>query len=549
FVQRKDPKDTWITGQRLRFAIDQALIPKILSTAASCQGARAECLALQGLANEKAGEIGKADSLFRAAEAATVWKGAPDKKGCLNNDELALFNRGDKQRMRKESCVHQAQLMRQYWWLSDPLWSVEGNDRYVAHNARTLQASLRNINDRDERYVWQKSAGGLAMREMVIRYGWPSNTFLPNTYEQNMIANRIDPPGFAPRMGAGPGRGATGRLSAILGTPKLDPIRIVALPFTAKEYTLGRSAFAPKTELVFDPFSMRTTDWVLYNPKPKNPDSWWPQEHMMFRTRIQPLAQGQEVFLRRENANVYQVVIDDPLRDAPSSVTGFAAAALWAGTSDSTTHEIAAAPIGSGFTLRLKADVTSQPLVVSTEILPRSNDEAALRSRYAVRPPPTLREMKSTEVALSEPTFMRLPNRTMATPLDEAEVLRYMAGGLSFSKSEPVAIYWESYGFAPGDTVQVELRMRRDDDVGAVRRIGSILGIASPLRDSISIKWSEPDAGHASKAIGGSRPVVGRSVGLDFGALSAGAYVVSIQMRKSPNISARAERRIVIVEP
>lgn len=269
----------------------------------------------------------------------------------------------------------------------------------------------------------------------------------------------------------------------------------------------------------------------------------------MFRTKIAPLPTGQDIFLRRDTANVYQLSVDDPLSNAPSSITGFAAASLFGGTSDSTTHQLASAPIGAGYTLRLKGTLPSKPAVLSAEILPRTTEEAALRSRYAIHPPPTLREMKATEYALSQPVVMRLPNKTMATPLNEADVLRYMAGGLSFSNVEPVAIYWESYGFEPGDTVQVELRIRRDDNVNIARRAGALLGVASPLRDSISIKWTEPDAGHASKVISGSRAVVGRSVGLDFGALAPGAYVVFIEMRKSPRIFANAERRIVIVEP
>ena len=136
-----------------------------------------------------------------------------------------------------------------------------------------------------------------------------------------------------------------------------------------------------------------------------------------------------------------------------------------------------------------------------------------------------------------------------SSELNEPDVLRYMASRLSFSKAEPVAICWESYGFAPGDTVRVEFRVRRNDDVNVARRVGSLLGIASRLRDSIRIKWAERDASPASKTIGGSRPVVGRSVGLDFGALAAGAYVVLIEMRKSLIASARAQRRIVIVDP
>jgi len=422
------------------------------------------------------------------------------------------------------------------------LWSVPGNERYVAHGSRRIHRELRDLNDRDERYVWDRSAGGNALRETIMRYGWPSYTNWLGPRREQTFAKSLD---FFPPLSYRPPPTVRIRVAPVFVPP---PLRIVAFPFTTKEYSIDRTALIPAFKGIMDPFSLTTQHYQLTNPDTAYLDLWWPTEHMMLNYRIEMLDSGQTALWRRDSSIVYQLSVDDPLRVLDTTAAGTFLATLTGGSSAKDTRELARAPVAKDHTLRLNTILTGKPVVLSAEILPRTPHEPAARLRFGLRPPPTLREMKPTDVALSDPVFMRLPDRAMSVPVDEASVLQYMAGALTFPSNEMLALYWESYGLAAGDTVQIELKIRRDDEQSASRRIGAALGLASALRDSISIKWTEPDGRHTATNVSASRAVVGRSVALDVKALAPGAYVAIIEMRKGTQAPARSQRRFVITE-
>jgi hypothetical protein len=197
----------------------------------------------------------------------------------------------------------------------------------------------------------------------------------------------------------------------------------------------------------------------------------------------------------------------------------------------------------AGGVARLRAELAPVPHVLSAESMLPLDPSVALRSRFGLRPPPSLREMSGSDVALSDPVFLRLPAREAPAPADPDGVYALMAGSLSFQRDEALALYWESYGFLPNDTVQITLTIRRDDARNTLRRAGAALGVVSPLRDSISIRWTEPDPRHARVIVQASRPVVGRVLSLDFRELPAGAYAASVELRHRSGAMARAARR------
>ena len=154
--------------------------------------------------------------------------------------------------------------------------------------------------------------------------------------------------------------------------------------------------------------------------------------------------------------------------------------------------------------------------------------------------------MNPQDVALSEPVFMRLPNRNGTVPTNVETVSTLMAGDVSFARAEPLALYWESYGFGTSDSLDFQLRVVRNDDAGVARRIGVAIGVASGLRDSISIKWSEPDARRGTTIPTVAKVVVGRAVAVDLRELPVGNYIVSIEVRRGASTTARSERRFTI---
>lgn len=428
-----------------------------------------------------------------------------------------LLHHDDRDEIIKQSCGEQRTVLNTMWWFADPLWAVPGNERYIAHQVRKVHATLRGVTDRDERYQWAKNAGGPAMRELVVRYGWPSYTYWGGRQLDEEI-NKYREWG-------------------------IDMNLFPAPPYTAKEYSPDRTALIPKGKALFNPLAVSNDAWQLYAPT-QTVDDWWPLEHSFYPIRLDSLNAGQDVLWRRDTSVIYQLAIDDPLRGR-GEANKIREAVLMGGDGPTTTRILARSPTGSGFTLRLASTLPSAPLVMSVEILPLPMAQLAFRRRYAVKPPQTLRQMSAGDVALSQPLFMRMPNRTMAAPVDQETVQRYMAGDLAFTQDEPVAVYWESYGFALGDTLDVELKFRRDDDLNLAQRLLGAVGVGGK-RDSVSITWTEPDPRHASVLVSASKPVIGRSIAVGFAALEDGAYVVSMEMRKGKTLSARSERRIFV---
>jgi hypothetical protein len=536
-AQRKTPRDAWISGQLVRFWFDQRDTAQMLLAAERCRGEEWTCFRLRGFAAAKSGQLVEAERAFRKADSLERRVATKDDK-CPSAPYVDLFDVYARAYWRDQSCEDQQELTERVWWLSDPLWSIAGSDRYVEHQVRRIHVELRAVRSNDERYVWDKYVAGASMRETILRYGWPSHTYWPGWQAERDIGLLMEKT-FAPSLDS-----STFRMAMFGGS---TPLRIFMPPLTSKEYFPNRTALLPDFSAIRDPFSLTSAHYSLRNPDSSEPDGWWPNEHMWLPYTIAALDSGQSVMLRRDSTILYQQSIDDPLTKLDSAATGPSRAFLMGGTSERDTRELARAPIAKDYTLQLSATLASHPIVLSTEIQHRTNDEPALRSRLAVHPPPTLAEMRATDVAMSNPVFLRLPNREMELPTDEAEIRRYMAGSTQFSRNEVLAMYWESYGIHPGDTVHVELRIRRADDRSAARVIGSALGIAESLRDSVSIKWTEPDGTRTTKLVAARVPVIARAIALDVSAMTPGKYSVLIEMRKDSTV-VRGERAFVVKE-
>ncbi|MEO7362375.1 MAG: hypothetical protein ABI120_18735 [Gemmatimonadaceae bacterium] len=516
-AQAQLPSDEWIAGQRVRFVYDQRSPQRTIDAAQACVAETAFCLGLRALADEQAGAIVAAEMRYRAADTLARASAGVATNLCGNAEALLLLRGGDADRLRGQPCDSQRALLENMWWLADPLWSVPGNERLVAHESRRLHATLRAIGQRDERYVWQREGGGDAMRELVVRYGWPGYTYWPgvkfedeiNTYLENVTT------------------------------------RSVFMPHTAMEYSIDRTSLIPSLDAIIRPFELRSSQYQLNVPDGKAPEEWWPQEHMMLFTKLKPLGAGQDARFRRDSTITFHLAVDNPLHALDTAGTGPSRSFLMGGYAPMDNRIFAASTVTEGEALRLSGSFPSEPVVLSAEVLPRTLKEQAMRLRYGWRPPPTLAQMGAGEVALSDPVFLLMPERDVIVPNDEKTVMPFMAGSLSFDHGDPLGVYWESYGFRLGDTLNVNVTVRRDGDVNALRRVGAALGVASSLRDSISVSWTEFDGRNSTLISGGNKPVIGRSVRLDLKALSPGKYVILIEIRTLQR-AARSERHFTI---
>ncbi|MEO7999108.1 MAG: hypothetical protein ABI852_16765, partial [Gemmatimonadaceae bacterium] len=313
----------------------------------------------------------------------------------------------------------------------------------------------------------------------------------------------------------------------------------------AKEYSIDRTALIPSVKGIQNPFDLTPDQWNLHLPDGTDADSWWPQEHMMLWTRLMPLSPGQQGQWRRDSTILFSMAVDKALHGLDTTATGPSTAMLVGSTSAREIRPFFTTPLVEGQTLRMHAEYVSAPFVMSAEVLARTQREPARRLRYGIRPPPSLRDMKAGDVAMSEPVFMRMPSRDVVLPNNLSAASLFMAGTTDFTRNDQLALYWESYGFQSTDSVNFELRINRREDLNVARRIGSLLGVVSALNDSVSIKWSEPDARNGASVSAGIKPIIGRSVAVDIKSLPAGTYVATLEMRRGSAV-ARNERKFTL---
>jgi hypothetical protein len=554
-AQAKHPTDDWIAGQRVRFTYDQGTPAQTLAAARSCRGSAGWCAMLQGLAHAQADELIDAESAFRQGDAlgAPLLDSLPS--GCAAAQVQVLIPRAERERFVKAACAPSSPTLDYFWWLADPLWSVPGNDRYVAHQARRTLIVLRSAIERDERYVWDVNAAGLSMRETILRYGWPNYTFWPAGQYEGVLANQLDFGVLGPTAAATQVQQASlpvvsprrRTASIALKAPETKVVgpRFVRLPFTVKEYTTDQTALVPALSAILDPFRLTASDWTLSNPNPDDPDRWWPQEFLQLKRPLMPLGDGQLGLWRRDTTVRMAHIVALPLaaRKTLDSTTDLAL--LAGGPSPVSTQIYAQATLTLSDAVRYQGAVPSGPLVLSAELISQAPRAPNYRNRFAMTAPPTLREMSSSELALSDPVLVRLGTRDSEPPKVLAEVIAQMASSEEFRTTERLALYWEGYGFPVREPLEVSLRVRSSDGVNVVRRLGSLLGV-NGQPDSVSIRYTEQEPTRLADSEATTRPVTVHGVGLDLAQLEPGTYVVSIELRTRANQSARSERRFVI---
>jgi hypothetical protein len=193
-------------------------------------------------------------------------------------------------------------------------------------------------------------------------------------------------------------------------------------------------------------------------------------------------------------------------------------------------------------TLRMRAFLPATPVVLSVEVRARTQRDPSWRRRGGIQALPPLTALAADSAALSQPIFVRLRDSSQRLVAHPDSALAAMAGTLLFRRSERLAVYWEAYGFRVGDTLDVQLRVTRDEASGALGRVGQALGLIEPVRDSIAISWREPDARRGTALPTRATASEARSVVLNWEALPVGPYRLYVEMRRSDGLTARAER-------
>jgi hypothetical protein len=184
----------------------------------------------------------------------------------------------------------------------------------------------------------------------------------------------------------------------------------------------------------------------------------------------------------------------------------------------------------------------ARPGLVAFEILADSGGLAGARSRVGVREVPTLAALGANTCALTEPAL--LDGNLVA---DANEPFAGLLGHTTLERPTRVGVAWESYGFAPGDTVTVAVRLASADALSALRRAGMALRVADDPRVSVTMQWQEPNPARAGRVVPGTRPIVYRNVQLDVRQLRRGRYVLEVEMQSARCGSVTSQRELTVV--
>lgn len=157
------PGSDWISGQRVRYAIEARDDSAAIAVARACRGTRSWCHSLNGLALHAAGRYADAEIAFDSA-----LRLVPPHVRCAWTD-IGYMLEGDLAKSyRQMRCGERDEVERKIWWLADPLYSIPGNDRRTEHFSRAVM----DVIFRDSR-VATGVRWGPDNREVLVRYGWP----------------------------------------------------------------------------------------------------------------------------------------------------------------------------------------------------------------------------------------------------------------------------------------------------------------------------------------------------------------------------------------
>ena len=499
------PHDQFIAGQRVRFRVDAGDMDGAMRVARSCTLDPVWCMTLAGYAMFASGNVAAADSLFLRALAAM-----PDSARCVWSSVQPLLGRDEHDKYEKLSCAQRDSVNRSAYWLGDPLWSEPGNERRAEQLARVVHTELTFALRRNERWDLREGHGGDAVRLMFLRYGWPTVT----------------------QYGGSQGDQAH---DTWLGPDAIPP-------YSAPEYSRDRVSTLPLYEAMLDPMSVQDNDFVLTAPR-GDIMAWWPTEHFKRKRGIvASLAQGQTALFRRDGGVLMAVATK--LSAAPLTTRygqRVTASLVLSPRPDSVTIiATQSATLGDGVLLR--ARIAKGQTLVGVEVQTTRGAPIAARSRFGVVAPSALSEMRTKETAVSMPVRFDPQGLEAAGQTAMVDPFDYMYNGLQFSNPQRLGVFWESYGFEPGDSVSVTVRLERVTPVGRFRRIGMAMRVAADPNGVVTASWTEPEPGRSAARIVGSIPVLARHLTLDVRTLQTGRWRLRVSMHRPREADVSADR-------
>jgi len=517
---RAAPADSVLVGDVVRFAVDQRAWPRAFAAVEQCQASRSWCEALRGYALVRNAREREAGEAFRRA-----FDSANDAQRCRWEDYSLLFEPPERAAYSALDCAARRQQTTWLWALSAPLWSDGQNPRWVEHMRRHVEIALRQSFHRDERWTWVDSLGADARIEMVLRYGWPSFVYWPG--------DLID-------------RDKIGLMREYRG--------IGVAPNTTNEYSAGRQHLIPSWSAVQNPFAIQSADWSISAPpgwdSPSPLDSlWWPVEHFLSPVAVVSMVSGQTALLRRQShVHLATATALDPARLKRRASETIDTVRLFAAhTPDSIMSRSHARGI-VGSEVILRSDIDARPAVLSIEFTGPGPARPAGRARFGIKPPPALNTLASTDRAVSDPVLLRIPGGNAPLVATPDSALPWMLGTTTIPPVGQVGVYWETYGFAPDDTIQHAVWIQRVTPQGTLRRLGISLNVATDRNTPVAVSWTETRLGGNAEDLGGPVRIIGRKLTVDVSSLSPGEYILEVAATSGGREAVRGQRTFTVAK-
>jgi hypothetical protein len=510
------PGDAWIAGQRVRFALDQSDTAQAMAAAVDCRADKWWCSALSGYVSWVRGRLAESDSTFLAALDQT-----PARMRCNWTDHAMLFRGEDRRQYTSLSCAGRDSLAERLWWLADPQYGDNVNERRAAHAARLVLYELRSATTFHERWEMRQSHSGLAMLEMLVRYGWPSIAIWGGAEEDRSHYGYL---GISSEAVWNHGR------------------------FATAEYTQPRIHTVPALAAVLDPMTSEDFDWVLteeaHRFSTRSLSMWWPVEH--FERAAGPMVQlwSQRGLFRRQDSVLLAIAAAFPEEDFPGARDDTLRGDLFLATAPGT-HRAVPQRAVVGRTNIMKSLVGSEPQLLSLELAGERPPGVLGRTRLGLTPPQPLSSLAPAEIAVSPPVFI-MPAEPGDEDTDTPEAaLSRMYTSTYFENVFSVGVYWETYGFAATDTAVLTVNFVRYEPParGFLQRF--LRGFREPKADVLA--RYEQVARARMVVEPGPVPIIGRVLTLDVSRLERGDYKAIVSASRPGGVAASGETMIHIL--
>jgi hypothetical protein len=504
-----NPREFFAVSQLVRLFVDRGNAAGGLGVARACRAARWWCLALEAFALHAGGDTRGADSVFGAVAREL----APDAR-CVWTDARELLEPDARQTYAALPCERKEAVTRNLWWVADPFLSEAWNERRAEHFARKVRTILASSLDFDERHQLGTTNGGDAILQVIMRYGWPS---------------------VAGWAGLAEDDGHT----IWLGGRDLSP-------YASFEYSRARIHTVPAWRAIENPFAARSTDWTLNGLADDR--MWWPFEHFAPLKPLVQLPDHQRAMLRRADSVLLAAAADLPL-----SILGRQSGQLIpdirlvvSDTPDSA-RTIATRTVESGATAVMRAMTPVRSMLAGIEFVAARPSLPGGRIRFGIGDAPaSLASFPQDSIAVSEPVLLVARAGTAPLPSAVDSALALMRGSTRLRGEKQVGVYWETYGIAADESIEVAIWIERTSRQGAFRRLGIALDLARDLNTPTSTRWTEARAGAAGTVIAGPVTIIGRSLRLDISGLPAGDYSLDVEVRRPGSAAVRGRRAFTI---